>query len=64
MVNITQAEAFFLRASGRADDVHVSSRTHKSKAKRYFATESFKTMQLLNKYKNKHTVEVHEAERR
>ena len=64
MVNITQAEAFFLRASGRGEDVHVSSRTHKSRSKRYFATESYKTMTLLNKYRRQHVTEVHEAERR
>ncbi len=51
MVKINQHEAFYLRDMGLGKDVHMSSKTHKGRAKRYFATESPKTMKALKKYR-------------
>ena len=51
MIPITRKEAFMLREVGRGVDVHISSKSKKSRAKRYWATESFKTMGVLNKYR-------------
>jgi len=52
MVEITQDEAKMLRDNGRSEDVHMSSRTKKSRGKRYFMTESFKSKNILNEYRN------------
>ena len=52
MVEITQDEAKMLRDNGRYEDVHMSSRTKKSRGKRYFMTESFKSKNILNEYRN------------
>lgn len=51
-VSITQKEAFWLREHGRGMDVHMSSITKKSRGKNYFATESPKTMAMLNKLRS------------
>ena len=59
MIPINKEEATYLRASGAFNDVHVSSRTKKSKGKRYYATESFKTMKLLDEYRSKNVLSVY-----
>ena len=48
------------RSAGRGEDVHMSSRSKKSRGKRYFLTESYKSMKLLNDYRNTRISEVHE----
>jgi len=50
MVHITKDEAFYLRKCGRGKDIHMSSRTHQNR-KRYWATESYKTMKYLDGYR-------------
>ncbi len=42
-----------LRLMGRGDDVHMSSKEHKSRGKRYYATESPKTLKLLDEYRER-----------
>lgn len=59
MVEITQDEAIMLRESGRSDDVHMSSRTKKSRGKKYFMTESYKSIKLLNEYRKNKITEIH-----
>ena len=60
MIVISKEEAHMLRDAGRGSDVHMSSRSKKSRGKRYFLTESYKSMKLLNDYRNERTIEVHE----
>lgn len=55
MVRITRNEAFMLREKGRGRDVHISSRTHK---KKYYATESEKTLKILDRYRKNTTYSV------
>lgn len=59
MIEITQDEAKMLRENGRSEDVHMSSRTKKSRGKRYFMTESFKSKNILNDYRNIKITETH-----
>lgn len=61
MIKITKNEAEYLRANGLFYDVHMSSSTHKSKAKRYYMTTSPKAMRLLKKYKEKEIIETHDG---
>lgn len=49
IVPISKDEAFHLRKKGLA--VNMSSRTHKARAKRYYAVENSKTLKELNKYR-------------
>lgn len=51
MIPISKDEAFLLREHGRGKDVHMSSKDHKAKGKRYWATESFKSMNLIKAYR-------------
>lgn len=51
MIRISKDEAAMLRKAGRGEDVHMSSRDKKSNGKRYFATQSYKTMKLIEKYR-------------
>lgn len=60
MISITGEEAKMLRENGRGHDVHMSSRNKKSRGKRYFLTTSFKSMKLLNEYRDSRTIEIHE----
>ena len=60
MISISAEEAKMLREHGRGEDVHMSSRNKKSRGKRYFLTTSYKSMKLLNDYRSKRTIEVHE----
>ena len=48
----------YLISNGRINDIHMSNRTHKAKAKTRFVTESPKTMKLLNEYRSSHISEV------
>lgn len=56
MIAINKEEAAYLRKNKRDADVHMSSRTKKSRGKRYFMTESFKSLKLLNDYRNSQLV--------
>ena len=60
MIHISQEEAFMLRGAGRGEDVHMSSRDKKSNGKKYFATESFKTVKLLDKYRRSSVLETYD----
>lgn len=44
MISISAEEAKMLRDKGCANDVHMSSRSKKSRGKRYYATTSAKAM--------------------
>ena len=54
MIDITKQEAEYLRNSGVANDIHMSSRSHGAKAKTYFLTTSPKAMRLLKQYRSGH----------
>ena len=62
MINISQAEAKYLRNNGRAHDIHMSSQNKKGRGKKYYLTESYKSLKLLNDYRNKRIIETHEVE--
>ena len=51
MIKISKEEAEYLRSKKRGFDVHMSSKTHKGRAKRYYLTESYKSLEILNKYR-------------
>lgn len=51
LILISKKEAEFLRKNGRSDDVHVSSKNHKSGSKRYYLTTAPKSMKLLENYR-------------
>jgi len=57
MIDISRVEADYLRAAGVGNDVHMSSRNHKSRSKTYFLTTSPKAMKLLRKYREQHISE-------
>ena len=61
MIDITSAEAAYLRKNGRGHDVHMSSRGKCSRGKKYFATTDYKTMCLLNEYRNTRIMETHDG---
>ncbi len=61
MIDISRAEADYLRKSGRGNDVHMANQRHKSHAKKYFVTTSPKTMRLLEDYRKQHTLEVYDG---
>lgn len=48
IIKITQSEAQLLRNAGHGDCVKISSVTHKSRAKRYWAVEEREVLRLLN----------------
>lgn len=56
MIKISSSEAEYLRSKRMGKDVHMSSSTHKSRAKRYWMTESNKSMAILADYRRKQTV--------
>ena len=53
MITINKKEAEYLRSKGRDHDIHVHNKTHKGNAKHYYLTTSFKSVDLLNKYRKK-----------
>lgn len=61
MIIISKDEASYLRDHGRAEDVHMSSRDKKARGKRYYATESFKTMKLVQKYRASRIIETYDG---
>ena len=52
MVEINRKEAEMLRKAGFGGYVHMSSKTHKSRSKRYYLTEAKTPMDLLEYYRN------------
>lgn len=60
LIIINTKEAEYLRSQGRGFDVHVMSKTHKSRAKKYWLTTRNKSVQLLNDYrKSKHQTDLY-----
>ena len=57
MLKITRNEAFMLRENGRGRDVHVHNRTHH---KTYYATESERTLEMLDKYRKACVLSIEE----
>lgn len=54
MIQISKNEAEYLRKQNMDYLIHISSATHKGKAKRYYMTEDKKAMRMLQNYqKNK-----------
>lgn len=51
MIPINKREAEYVRRHGREKDVHMSSMCKKSRGKRYWLTESPKSMKLLEDYR-------------
>lgn len=51
MIKITQCEAEMLKNKGRGFDVHISSKTHKGRAKKYYMTESEESLDILSEYR-------------
>lgn len=58
MILITKKEAYYLRDKGRGKDIVVSSKTHHGKAKRYYLTESKKSLDLVQKYRENNLLET------
>lgn len=52
MVEISRKEAEMLRKTGFGGYVHMSSKTHKSRSKRYYLTEAKTPMDFLEYYRN------------
>lgn len=61
VLKISKQEAEYLRDNGRGYDIHISSKSHKSRGKRYYATSSPKTMKLLDKFKQQEILETHDG---
>ena len=51
MILITKNEAKYLREHGRGADINISSKTHKSRAKKYYLEEKEKSLKLLEEYR-------------
>ena len=51
MIQITKKEAEYLRTHNRGDYVHMTSKSHKSSAKKYYIVENNKNMELLKEYR-------------
>ena len=53
MISINAKEAEYLRSKGRGYDVKTANKSHKSRSKKYFMTTNFKSVELLNNYRNR-----------
>lgn len=51
MIKISSKEAEFIRSKRLGYLVHISSPTHKSRAKRYYLTEDPRALRLLNTFR-------------
>lgn len=51
MILITNNETEYLRSKKMDKYITVSSKTHKSKAKKYYLTENPRALELLNHYR-------------
>ena len=56
MVKISSKEAEFIRSKRLGYLVHISSPTHKSRAKRYYLTEDPRALKLLSTYRKESVV--------
>lgn len=56
MVKISSKEAEYLRSKRLGYLVHISSPTHKSRAKRYYMTEDPRGLKALNTFRNSSVV--------
>ena len=56
VIRISQDEAKYLRDNNMASSVIMSSKTHKSKKKRYFAVNSPRAERLLNEFWNSKSI--------
>jgi hypothetical protein len=62
LITITSKEAEYLRSKGRGFDVHVTSKTHKSRGKKYWLTTRYRSVQLLNDYrKSRHQTDLYKS---
>lgn len=61
MIPISKSEANMLRSAGYSEHVHMSSRDKKARGKRYYATESFKAIKLLEKYRKNQIIETYDG---
>lgn len=52
MIQITRKEADFLRGHRRDKYIHVTSKTHKSSAKKYYVVTNDKNLELLKEFRN------------
>lgn len=59
MIKITHDEADYLRSKKLGYLVHVSSATHKGRAKRYYLTEDRKALYKLKEYRENSTTYVY-----
>ena len=51
MIKINKNEVMYLRSKGRDKDITVVNVTHHARAKRWYLTESPKSMELLEEYR-------------
>ena len=51
LIPITKSEAEYLRTHGKGKSVHMTSKTHKGKAKKYFLEENEKCLKFLEEYR-------------
>lgn len=56
MILITKQEAQYLRERGYESYIHISSKTHKGKAKKYYLTENERVLNKLYNYREKNIV--------
>lgn len=57
MVLISNEEACYLRDNNMGKFIVISSKTHKSKAKKYYLTENPKALDLLNSFRQSLTIQ-------
>ena len=53
MIQITQNEADYLRKKKFGYLIHISSATHKGRAKRYYLTEDYRGLKALKEFREK-----------
>ncbi len=53
MIQITQNEVNYMRSKNFDYLIHISSATHKGRAKRYYMTEDKKGLKVLKDYRDK-----------
>lgn len=56
VILITKQEAQYLRERGYESYIHISSKTHKGKAKKYYLTENERVLNKLYNYREKNIV--------
>ncbi len=51
MISITKQEAAYMRSKKMGYLVHISSATHKGRAKRYYLTETPQSLKMIERYR-------------